>query len=287
MMNRPVFRFAPSPNGRLHLGHAYSALLNHRLADRAGGVLRLRMEDIDPARCTPEHEAAVAEDLAWLGVNWSGPVLRQSVRFSLYAAVLDGFAARHLVYPCFCTRGDVARRTAAVAGWPRDPDGSPRYPGTCRDLAIGERRRCLEAGVPFCLRLDLARALDGLTEPLVWAECREGPDVAVERADPAAWGDAVVRRRDVPTSYHLAVVVDDADGGVTDVVRGEDLFAATGLHRLLQVLLGLPAPTYHHHALVRDPDGCKLSKSLDSPSLADLRRGGMTAAQVRHRLGFS
>lgn len=286
MTSTPVFRFAPSPNGRLHLGHAYSALLNRRLADRTGGVLLLRMEDIDPLRCTPGHEAAIEDDLAWLGVTWSGPVLRQSARSGFYGETLDRLAARHLLYPCFCTRGEVARGVAAVPDWPRDPDGSPVYPGTCRGLGADERHRRMAGGAPFCLRLDVSRALDGVPAPLTWAECREGDPAAPQTADPVAWGDAVLRRRDVPTSYHLAVVADDADQGVTDVVRGEDLLAATGLHRLLQVLLGLPAPTYHHHALVRDAAGQKLSKSRGSPALADLRRTGVTPADVRHRLGF-
>ena len=285
MAVRPVFRFAPSPNGLLHLGHAYSALLNQHLAMKSGGDLLLRIEDIDVARCTPTFEAAIGTDLAWLGLRWREPIRRQSAHFALYGAVLDRLAARDLVYPCFCTRGDIARALAGKARWPRDPDGSPLYPRTCRTLVASERERRIIAGHPFCLRLDhvvAAAAVGG--GRLTWTEYREGASPALCPVLPRVWGDAVLRRKDIPASYHLAVVVDDAVQAVTDVVRGEDLWPATSLHRLLQALLGYPEPAYHHHVLVRDDTGQKLSKSRGSESLARLRDAGVTADQIRHRL---
>lgn len=284
---RPTFRFAPSPNGGLHLGHAYSALLNQRLATRAGGRFLVRLEDIDVARCTPALEAAVLADLAWLGLDWEQPVRRQSEHFADYQTALDGLTARGLAYPCFCTRGEVARALADQANSIRDPDGSPLYPGTCRRLSEDERARRVAEGRPFALRLDGCAALAALGARPSWSEWGEGEVPETHPAHPEAWGDAVLRRRDVPTSYHLAVVVDDARQGVTDVVRGEDLRAATGLHRLLQDLLGLPAPAYHHHRLCRDHRGGKLSKSRGSETLAALRAAGVTAADVRRGLGFA
>ena len=287
-----VFRFAPSPNGFLHLGHALSALLNGDLARRSGGTLLLRLEDIDRERCRDAHAAAIVDDLRWLGLLWSGAPRRQSEHFPAYGAALDSLAARGLVYPCFCSRGAVlaagaARASATGTPWAADPDGAPLYPGTCRHLAPAERTRRLAEGWPAGLRLDMAGALRAVPEALHWREC--GDDDGEPRdvpADPAAWGDALLARRDVPTSYHVSVVVDDADQGVTDVVRGRDLFRATGLHRLLQRLLGLPAPRYHHHRLVLDAAGHKLSKSRGAPSLRDLRRDGRSPADVRHVLGL-
>ncbi len=289
-----VFRFAPSPNGLLHLGHALSALLNHDLARAAGGTLLLRLEDIDRERCREAYAAAILDDLRWLGVAWHGTPRRQSAHLADYRAALDRLAARHLVYPCFCTRGAIMAASAAqaaAAGMPRetDPDGAPLYPGTCRHLAPDERARRIAEGRPATLRLDMARALAELDGALHWREVGEpgepggGRDVL---AEPGAWGDALLARRDVPTSYHVSVVVDDALQGVTDVVRGRDLFHATGLHRLLQHLLGLPAPHYHHHRLVLDDAGHKLSKSRGAPSLRDLRRQGLVPADIRRSLGF-
>ena len=287
-----VFRFAPSPNGLLHLGHALSALINRDLAVEAGGTLLLRLEDIDRERCREAYAAAIADDLDWLGVRWPEPPLRQSERFPVYRAALDRLAARGLVYPCFCTRGAVLAAGAARAaaeGRPRpvDPDGAPLYPGTCRDLSGAERARRLAEGWPAALRLDVRKALAEDPAPLAWREAGCGEPARNIGADPAAWGDALLARRDVPTSYHLSVVVDDAAQGVTDVVRGRDLFHATALHRLLQRLLGLPAPRYHHHRLVLDASGQKLSKSRGAPSLRDLRAEGLTPADIRHRVGLA
>ena len=290
-----VFRFAPSPNGLLHLGHALSALLNHDLARAAGGTLLLRLEDIDRERCREAFARAILDDLHWLGVAWAGPPRRQSEHFDAYRSALDSLAGRRLVYPCFCTRGTVMAASAAkaaAAGVPRptDPDGAPIYPSTCRDLASAEQARRIAEGRPAALRLDMAAALvaheAARPGPLRWCECHDG-DVAQEvPADPAAWGDVLLARRDLPTSYHVSVVVDDALQGVTDVVRGQDLFHATGLHRLLQGLLALPAPRYHHHRLVLDDAGHKLSKSRGAPSLRDLRRDGATPAEIRRRVGL-
>ncbi len=288
---RPVFRFAPSPNGLLHLGHALSALLDHDLARAARGRLLLRLEDIDRERCREAYAAAIADDLRWLGIGWDGAPRRQSEHFALYRTALDALAARHLVYPCFCTRGAVLADSAAQAAArgvarPVDPDGAPLYPGTCRHLAPTERARRLAEGRPAALRLDMARALAEVPAPLTWREGGGGEGERDVLADPAAWGDAVLARREVPTSYHLSVVVDDAAQGVTHVVRGLDLFHATGLHRLLQHLLGLPAPHYHHHRLVLDDAGHKLSKSRGAPSLRDLRGDGRSPADIRRLVGL-
>lgn len=288
---RRVFRFAPSPNGLLHLGHALSALLNHDLAREADGLLLLRLEDIDRERCREAFASAIVEDLHWLGVTWAGTPRRQSDRLPVYQAALDELARRDLIFPCFCTRGAVQAASAAralVTGRPRrvDPDGAPLYPGTCRHLAPAERARHLAEGRPAVLRLDMERALAEVPHRLAWHEYGDGTGARDVVADPAAWGDVMLARREVPTSYHLSVVVDDAAQGVTDVVRGRDLFHATGLHRLLQVLLGLPAPRYHHHRLVLDPAGHKLSKSRDAPTLRDLRREGHSPAAVRRLVGL-
>ena len=276
-----VFRFAPSPNGFLHLGHAYSALLNFELARESGGRFLLRIEDIDLARAKPEYEAAIFEDLAWLGLDWERPVRRQSEHFADYAAALERLDAMGFLYPCVCTRGEIAK--AAGENFPRDPDGAPLYPGTCRGAPRGRSREFLQAG-GVALRLDTAKALELLGSEagtLSWREHAEG-EIA---AKPDRWGDVVLARKDTPTSYHLAVVVDDALQGVTDVVRGADLKPATGLHRLLQRLLGLPAPTYRHHALLLCAEGEKLAKSRSSKTLRDLRAEGLTAAAIRAAAG--
>ncbi|WP_298273599.1 tRNA glutamyl-Q(34) synthetase GluQRS [uncultured Bradyrhizobium sp.] len=281
----PVFRFAPSPNGHLHLGHAYSALLNHDLARQTGGRLLLRIEDIDATRCRPEFEAAVYEDLAWLGIGWETPVRRQSEHFAAYGAAIDRLTAQGLVYPSFESRADIARLVAdreAGGAWPRDPDGAPLYPGTAKSLAQTERERLIGQGAPFALRLDMAAACAhaGL---LRWREQDDGP--AGETGDmvarPEAWGDVILARKETPTSYHLSVVIDDALQGVTDVVRGADLFWSTSVHRLLQELLGLPVPTYRHHRLIRDTAGQKLSKSTQATALRALRADGASPADVR------
>ncbi|WP_430913959.1 tRNA glutamyl-Q(34) synthetase GluQRS [Methylobacterium sp. sgz302541] len=281
----PVFRFAPSPNGRLHLGHAYSALLNEDMARRLGGRLLLRIEDIDPVRSRPELVAGIFSDIDWLGIAFEAPVRRQSEHMAEYRHALEGLAGRGLAYPCFCSRGQIAAMVAADA--PRDPDGGPLYPGTCRALSGEEAARRRAAGEPHAWRLDMARALAQAPGPHAYtAFDAEGGERRLS-ADPARWGDPVIGRRDVPTSYHLAVVLDDAAQGVSHVVRGQDLEAATDLHVLLQELLGLASPAYHHHALLRGPDGEKLAKSKGSESLADLRARGASAADLRARLGFS
>lgn len=287
----PVFRFAPSPNGHLHLGHALSALLNADLARAAGGRLLLRIEDIDETRCRPEYEAAIYEDLAWLGIEWETPVRRQSEHYGDYCAALDRLDAMGLVYPSFESRAEiaalVAAREAASASWPRDPDGAPLYPGNARAMPAEERARRLASGAPYALRLDMAAAL-ARAGALAWTETGAGPcgESGVVQADPSAWGDVIVARKETPTSYHLAVVVDDAAQGVTDVVRGRDLFHATSVHRLLQTLLGLAQPRYRHHRLVLDADGRKLSKSTAATALRELRARGATPADIRKAVGL-
>jgi glutamyl-Q tRNA(Asp) synthetase len=276
-MSTPVFRFAPSPNGRLHLGHAASALLNARLAAEAGGRFLLRIEDIDGARCRPEFEQAVLDDLAWLGLAWEEPVLRQSTRFACYREALDGLAARGLLYPCFCSRSAIAAHSAGLA---RDPDGAPLYAGGCGRLPAGAAAARIARGEPFALRLRMADALAVAGPGLVWREGPPGRTPEIVSAEPSAWGDAVLKRKELPASYHIAVVVDDAFQGVSHVVRGRDLYHATSLHRLLQQLLSLPAPRYLHHRLIADGEGEKLSKSRGSPSLADLRAAGVGAQDV-------
>ena len=289
----PIFRFAPSPNGYLHLGHALSALLNFDMARQAGGRSLLRIEDIDATRCRPEYESAIHEDLAWLGLAWEEPVRRQSEHFAAYADALGRLEAMGLIYASFESRAEIARLVAErerVGPWRRDPDGAPFYPGEGKLVPPGERRRRQEAGEPFALRLDMAAALARSRgeSPLTWTERGAGPagETGTITADPAPWGDVILGRKDVPTSYHLAAVVDDASQGVTHVVRGADLFHATSLHRLLQRLLGLPSPVYHHHWLVLDADGRKLSKSSHATGLRELRVAGAAPADIRHRLGL-
>ncbi|EJW09832.1 glutamyl-Q-tRNA synthetase [Rhodovulum sp. PH10] len=289
-----VFRFAPSPNGLLHLGHALSALLNADLAERSCGRLLLRIEDIDRTRCRPELEAAIFSDLGWLGTAWETPVRRQSEHFSDYRQALQKLDAMGLVYPSFESRAEIARLVFArdtEGDWPRDPDGTPLYPGDAKSLSRAEREARIASGAPYALRLDMAAALARLGETgktLSWRERGEAEDDTVSEvpANPAAWGDVVLARKDVPTSYHLAVVVDDAAQGVTEVVRGRDLFHATSVHRLLQALLGLPAPNYRHHRLISDADGKKLSKSTGATALRALREAGATPADIRRRVGL-
>jgi len=279
-----VFRFAPSPNGYLHLGHAFSALINHEMAAATGGSLLLRMEDIDVERCRPEFDQAIYEDLGWLGLSWDEPVRRQSEHFDAYAEALASLEQRGLVYPCFCSRAEVLNAVAERPDWPRDPDGSPLYPGTCKHMTAAERRARL--GQPAALRLDMEAALAQARQKIAWREYGGGAERRDIIGDPSLWGDAVLSRKDVPASYHIAVVVDDAVQGVTDVVRGEDLFMATSLHRLLQILLDLPAPAYHHHELLRDAAGRKLSKSLRAKSLRAMRREGLAPADLKEQLGI-
>lgn len=274
-MPPPVFRFAPSPNGYLHLGHALSALLNAEQAAKAGGRLLLRIEDIDATRCKPEYEQAIYEDLAWLGIGWEQPVRRQSEHLDGYRAVLGRLAAMGLVYPSFESRAEIAAQAAG-----RDPDGAPLYTGAAKSLPEAERERRIAAGEPYALRLDMAAAL-ARTGPLTWDE-----DGEAIPANPLAWGDVVLARKDVATSYHLSVVADDALQGVTHVVRGRDLYESTAVHRLLQALLGLPAPVYRHHRLILDAEGRKLSKSTQATALRELRAGGKTPADIRAMIGL-
>jgi glutamyl-Q tRNA(Asp) synthetase len=275
-----VTRFAPSPTGRLHLGHALSALEGWHAAKTAGGRFLLRIEDIDRARCRPEFEQAIEEDLAWLGLDWEKPLRRQSEHMGDYREALAKLEAMGLVYPCFCTRKEIAAEVAASGAAPQGPDG-PLYPGTCRGLSDLERKRRIAAGLPFALRLDVARAARRVGA-LAWEEEGRGP-VAV---DPLLHGDVVIARKDIPTSYHLAVTLDDAIQGVTLVTRGEDLLPATHIHRLLQALLDLPAPRYRHHRLIRDANGKRLAKREDADSLAALKARGADPARIRAELGF-
>jgi glutamyl-Q tRNA(Asp) synthetase len=289
-MSAPVFRFAPSPNGYLHLGHALSALINFDMARAMGGRVLLRIEDIDRTRCRPEYEAAIYEDLAWLGIDWEGPVRRQSEHFDDYQAALARLEGLELVYPSFESRAEIAALVAereAVGAWPRDPDGAPLYPGTAKSISFAERHRRIHAGAPYALRLDVTAAV-ARVGALDWAETGEGADgeTGTVSAAPAAWGDVVLARKETPTSYHLSVVVDDALQGVTQVVRGQDLFWSTSVHRLLQALLGVPAPTYHHHRLVLGSDGRKLSKSTQATALRMLRQDGVTPAAIRDMVGL-
>ena len=284
---RPVFRFAPSPNGYLHIGHAYSALRNFDMARRRDGRFLLRMEDIALERCRPEYEQAIYEDLEWLGLTWDGPVLRQSEHFSTYAKAVEHLQERGLLYSCFCSRLEISRVVEERRDWSHDPDGGPHYPGTCRHLSDEERARRLASGQHAALRIDMAQAAGQIGQLLGWPEYGESKDLRDVHADPSIWGDCVLARKDIPTSYHISVVVDDARQGVTDIVRGQDLFEATSLHRLLQELFDLPTPRYHHHDLLRDSAGQKLSKSTRAKSLRALRQEGVTAQDVRKRLGFS
>jgi glutamyl-Q tRNA(Asp) synthetase len=290
LMPPPVFRFAPSPNGYLHLGHAYSALLNFDLAQQTGGRFLLRIEDIDPTRCKPEFETAIDLDLDWLGLAWEEPVRRQSRHLDDYRDAIEKLSARGLVYPSFESRAEIAKlveQREANGPWPRDPDGAPIYPGAAKLLSGEQRARLLQSGAPFALRLDMAVAC-AIAGDLTWIEHGEGPEreTGTVAARPEAWGDVVLARRETPSSYHLSVAIDDALQGVTEVVRGRDLFWSTSVHRLLQALLGLPQPAYRHHRLVLD-DACqKLSKSTGSTGLRELRAGGASPADIRRLVGL-
>jgi glutamyl-Q tRNA(Asp) synthetase len=292
-MPLPVFRFAPSPNGYLHLGHALSALINFDMARAVGGRFLLRMEDIDQARCRPHYEMAICEDLSWLGVRWEEPIRRQSAHFETYAATLARLDSLGLIYPSFESRGEITRmiterERANGAPWPRDPDGSPLYLGNARSLSAAERTARMRSGEAYALRLDMAAAM-ARAEPLSFRETGSGPQgqAGTVLASPQSWGDVVLARKEMPTSYHLSVVVDDAHQGVTHVVRGQDLFWATSVHRLLQALLGAAEPIYHHHRLVLDSQGHKLSKSTRSTSLRPLPADGATPTDIRRMVGLA
>ncbi len=285
----PVFRFAPSPNGELHLGHARSALLNEKLAHQTGGRLLLRIEDIDLVRCTPEFEAGIYRDLEWLGLDWEKPARRQSDHFADYAAALEKLKKLGVVYPGFMSRGQVRDHIAdietAERHWPRDPDGAPLYPGVERDMSRREINKRIAAGDKHAWRLDVEAALALAPKNLSWTELGAGPhgETGTTVARPQAWGDVILSRSDAPASYHLAVTVDDAGQGVSDIVRGQDLFHATSVHRLLQTLLGLPEPVYRHHPLVLGTDGRKLAKSERHAGLRELREEGVSPSEVRAR----
>jgi glutamyl-Q tRNA(Asp) synthetase len=271
----PVFRFAPSPNGYLHLGHAYSALYADFWARRLGGTFLLRLEDTDLNRSKPDFAQAILDDLHWLGLTWPGPVMVQSARFPVYQAAADRLAARGLLYPCDCTRQEIAARATAT-----DPDGAPLYDGKCKHHGLA-------GGRPVQTRIDLDAAI-ALTGPLTYTVI--GPTLLdrpqIRYARPELWGDTVLQRKDVPASYHLAVVVDDAAQGITHVTRGRDMEPSTDIHVLLQMLLSLSQPLYNFHRILLDADGRKLSKSRGSPSLRDLRQAGRTAQSIRTELGF-
>jgi glutamyl-Q tRNA(Asp) synthetase len=270
-MTQPVFRFAPSPNGKLHLGHAYSALLNEKLAYEHKGRLLLRMEDIDTERCRSEFLRAAEEDLAWLGITFEKPVRVQSQHMDDYRAALAKLQDINLLYPCNCTRTTLQPRPDELT----EPDGTPLYAQTCRT-------KNLQRGPRTALRLKMDQAIARLTEPLCKNE-NNGHWLV----DPSQWGDVILARKDIGTSYHLSVVVDDALQNITHIVRGKDMQAATSIHRLLQEILGLPHPHYHHHDLITDKAGRKLSKSQHDTSLSDLRNAGQTAKQIRQMLGFA
>ena len=270
-----VTRFAPSPTGYLHLGHAHAALFAYETARASGGQFLLRIEDIDTGRCRPEFEAAIYEDLAWLRLDWEKPVRRQSEHMAEYAAAVARLEDLGLVYPCFCTRAAIKAEIERAADAPQGPDG-PIYPGTCRALTDEERTRRMTIGESYALRLDMARAI-ARVGPLTWTDRARGTVIAA----PEKFGDVVLARKDTPTSYHLAVTLDDATQGVTLVTRGEDLLPATDIHRLLQALLTLPTPEYHHHRLITDAAGKRLAKRDRASTLRDLREARCSAEEVR------
>jgi glutamyl-Q tRNA(Asp) synthetase len=286
----PVLRFAPSPNGELHIGHALSALVGFEMARRLGGRFLVRIEDIDITRCRPDLIVGILEDLAWLGIRWEEPALRQSEHFADYGEGARQLEEQELLYPCFATRGEIATATQSRPD-AVDPDGAPLYPGLHKALPAEQIERRQSRGERFALRLDMARALERARaklggRPLTFTEIAADGRSREVSAEPERWGDAVIVRKDIPASYHLAVVVDDARQGITHVTRGLDLYAATGLHRLLQVLLGLPEPLYHHHRLITDVTGRKLAKSARDTSLRSLRAQGWSPERVREAIGL-
>lgn len=276
-----ITRFAPSPTGHLHLGNAFSALYAWRAADARGGRFLIRIEDIDQARCRPEYVTAMLDDLAWLGLDWPEPVRWQSGHFDDYRAALERLAGLGVTYPCFCTRADIAAEIALSPSAPHGPDG-PLYPGICRSLSADERAARLADGAPYAIRLDAAKAAALIGDGLGWHDKRRGR----QPLDPMRQGDVVLARKDIPTSYHLAVTVDDALQGITLITRGEDLFEASHVHRLLQALLDLPTPAYDHHDLIRDDAGLRLAKRKSAPTIRSLREDGVTADEIRQHLGF-
>ncbi|MEZ5791223.1 MAG: tRNA glutamyl-Q(34) synthetase GluQRS [Nitratireductor sp.] len=291
-MTQPVFRFAPSPNGLLHLGHAYSALINLAMAREAGGTMLLRIEDIDTARCTPARLSMMLEDLEWIGFEWDEAPRRQSDHFDAYRSAIDDLLDEELAYPALLSRSQIRQRVAEAesegAVWPRDPDGAPLYPGDERHHSPEERQEIVSGDGDHTIRLDMEKAAARMPVGLDWHETGRGPlgEHGQVPANPRQWGDFILGRRDAPASYHLACVLDDALQGVTHVVRGQDLFHATSAHRLLQALFGLPEPQYHHHALLLDSQGRKLSKSIESTALRHLRETGATRDDIRRMIGL-
>lgn len=279
-MPRIFTRFAPSPTGLLHLGHALAAKVAHHLAQESNGSFLLRFEDIDHTRVRPDYYTAIEADLRWLGLDWEGEALRQSTRGDAYAAALETLRLQGVAYPCFCTRREIEDEVARMTGAPHGPEGA-LYPGTCKALPAAVREARLREGAQAAWRLDAARVSE-LTGPLSFDDLRHG----VHRVDPALLGDVVLARRDIGTSYHLAVVVDDAFQGITHITRGEDLLPATHVHRLLQAMLGLPEPRYMHHELVTDLRGVRLAKRHDALSLKSLREGGATPEELFSRLAY-
>ncbi len=281
MSSAIVTRFAPSPTGLLHLGHAYSALFAFEAARKSGGSFLLRIEDIDFTRCRREFEVAILEDLAWLGIEWETPVRRQSDHLHEYVAVAEQLRVRGLLYPCFCTRKDIQREIELAAAAPHAQEG-PVYPGMCRSLSEDERQSRIVSGESFAMRLDLNRAIAEVGGDLEWIDLERG----LQKAQPEVLGDVVLVRKDIGCSYHLAVVMDDALQGVTRITRGQDLFQATHVQRLLQALLNLPTPEYHHHPLICDTEGKRLAKRHEAEPLRSLKSRGVSAHDVWERLGF-
>lgn len=290
MMNKPVFRFAPSPNGHLHLGHAYSALLNLKMARESGGKILLRLEDIDTTRCTPQLESQMLRDLEWIGFEWDEEPRRQSEHFDTYQEALKTLQSRELVYPATLSRTEIKKYAASHAHnndhWPTDPDGAPLYPGTERELDSGKQEEILNSEKPFAMRLDIKKALQSFGKDIAWKETRSGETKTI-MANPQAWGDVILARKDTPTSYHLCCVMDDALQGITHVVRGMDLYHTTSIHVLLQEVLELPRPVYHHHDLIVDESAEKLSKSKKHESLLNLRETGISPQEVKKRIGLA
>jgi len=270
-----VTRFAPSPTGRLHIGHAYSALFAYNKAIAQGGQFILRIEDIDISRCKPEFEQGIYDDLHWLGLTWEEPVRRQSEHMAEYRRALDALEEKGLIYPCFCTRKDIQEEIARAPSAPHGPEGA-LYPGTCRNLSPDEQKKRMGGGAPYALRLDMSKALGLLDEPLFWTDLAKGE----QRATPEILGDVVLARKDVMASYHLCVTLDDHLQGVTCVTRGEDLFHASHLHRLLQYLLNLNVPVWHHHPLLLDSEGKRFAKRNQSVTLESLRKSGKTPEYI-------
>lgn len=276
-MTAPVVtRFAPSPTGHLHKGHAYAALCAWNFARENNGRFLLRIEDIDHTRCHPENTKQILEDLAWLEIEWEEPVRIQSQHLDEYRAAASKLEQQGFLYPCFCTRKDIQREIERAGQAPHGSEG-PIYPGTCRNLSADEREARVAAGEAYALRLDLAKALDHIGHEITWHDGIHGE----QRCQPELLGDAVIARKDIGTSYHLAVVHDDGLQGITDIVRGEDLFESTHLHVVLQKLLGLPTPTYHHHKLLTDDDGNRLAKRNQSITLESLRESGISAESLK------